>query len=132
MQNSWRRRREETTELWLASAVLGAIVLSSLLLHCCIFGNDAHGGAPLCAKIAIARAQPASDHPAAAEPPPKQTAKIVSAAIGESRFAQPQTIATFTFVGLYSAFAKRNAMTLGAMRIDDDVGLNDLHATYLI
>lgn len=136
MDKLWRRHQErgsEVAELWLASTFLSAIVFSSLLLHCCIFGNDAHRGATFCARIAVVLAQPSEERQATTLPPPKQTSKVTAASIGEPFEGRCRTTASSRLVvSMAGALAARNVMTLGSLRIDNDVGLHDLNVTYLI
>lgn len=125
------RRRREVAELWLATMSLGAIVMLSALLHCCILDDDAHRGAPLCAKIAVAVAQPVGEHQTTTLPIPKQLQVSADSSAGEP-LSVHGTTAERQFCYALIACAKRNVMTLGSMRIEDDVGLHDLNATYLI
>lgn len=125
------RRNRELAELWVASMSLGAIALLSGLLHCCILGVNAHQDAPLCAQIAVVLAQPVGNHQMASLPA-APTLRALASPLGEPLSARDLATAERRYLCLHNASAGRNAMMLGAMRIDDDVGLNDLNATYVI
>lgn len=124
--------RREVSELWLATIFLGGIVLVSGLLHCCIFGGDIHPrGAPLCAQFADALARTNSEHSTATPPKPTRPETVGGSPVSVPLFPHDRlSVANLSIAR--GPCTRRNAMTLGAMRIDDDVGVHDLNATYLI
>lgn len=126
--------RREVSELWLATTFLGGIVLLSGLLHCCVFGGDVdRRAAPLCAEFAAALAQTSGEHSTTATPPkPARSDSFVGPLAAAPLFSHDRLGLAVDLVAARGSSTRRNAMTHGAMRTDDDVGLHDLHATYRI
>ena len=126
--------RREVSELWLATTFLGGIVLLSGLLHCCVFGGNVHRrGAPLCAEFAAALAQTSGEHSTTATPPkPARSDSFVGPLAAAPLLSHDRTGPDRGPVAARGSCTRRNAMTHGAMRTDDDVGVHDLNTTYRI
>ena len=125
--------RREVSELWLATTFMGGIVLLSGLLHCCVFGGDVHRrGTPLCVQFAAALAQPSGEHSTATPPRPTTSEKLVGSPVVVQLDVRDRLEMTKHLIDARGPSMRRNAMSLGAMRIDDDVGVHDLNATYRI
>lgn len=124
--------RREVSELWLATMFLGGIVLLSGLLHCCVWGGNSHrGSAPLCAQFADALARTNGEHSTTTPPKPTRSETVGGSPVSVPLYPRDR-LSVANLIVARGPCTRRNAMTLGAMRTDDDVGVHDLNATYLI
>ena len=122
----------EVSELWLATMFIGGIVLLSGVLHCCVFGGDGHPrGAPLCVQFADALAETNGEHSTTTPPRPTRSETVVASPVSVPLYPHDR-LSVGNLTVARGPCTRRNAMALGAMRIDDDVGVHDLNATYLI
>lgn len=124
--------RREVSELWLATMFLGGIVLLSGLLHCCVWGGNFHrGNAPLCAQFADALSPTNAEHSTPTPPKPTRSETVVGSPVS-AEICPHDRLSVANLTVARGPCTRRNAMTLGAMRTDDDVGVHGLNATYLI
>lgn len=133
VMNGTARIRREVSELWLATVFLVGIVLLSGLLHCCVFGGDDHRrSAPLCAQFADALARTGGEHSTTTPAKPTWSETMAGSAVSVPLYLSDRACVAQHLTRTSGPCARRNAMTLGSMRTDDDVGVHDLNATYLI
>jgi|SRR5581483_9806382 len=122
--------RNAIAAAWIIGSAGGALLLSLVLFGCCVlpFHGMLHHALPLCTYFS----HHDDDHhdatpavPATAKPDPHA---IWAKTAVRNLLPMPPALRAVAHDGR----AIRNLVTLGALRVDDDVGLHALFATYLI
>lgn len=105
---------------WIVLALLGAPVAMHVVVH------DLHDHHDQPAAASLAGTERDHEHPIVSSPAPQIPAL--------TRIAMPLAVApalpTASWARLTTAI--RNVVAFGALRMDDDIGLHSLHATFLI
>lgn len=124
---------------YLACSTFGVLVLAVILLGCCVLPfHDRLERIPLCRTIGAVLSGDHHGRQQAAEPTPPPPSRRLRDAAAAANFS-PALIAgsadrcsASASVAAHQDPGARNVVTLGALRVDDDVGLHSLFSTFLI
>jgi hypothetical protein len=123
---------------YLAGSTFGVLAIGVILLGCCVLPfHDRLHRIPLCRTIAAVLSGDHHDREQPAEPaqpaPTKRSPDLAAVdfvsnpiVVAADRCSARASLATHQDPGA------RNVVTLGALRVDDDVGLNALFSTFRI
>lgn len=124
---------------YLAGGTLAMLAIAALLLGCCVLPfHHQLERIPLCRTIAAVLSGDHDDRHQAAEPtPPPPSRRLPDLAASDNAAPHPIAASADRCSALGSVAAHqdpgaRNIVTLGALRVDDDVGLHALFSTFLI
>lgn len=127
--------RKSVAIAWLTGGTFAVLVLGAVLLTCCILPfHDDHHREPLCHAVAGVLSGEHHDPARTAEPAERPLGKGMDAGIVIRDFADPYPLRSDVHASsaVHQDSGARNAITLGALRVDDDVGLHTLFCTFLI
>lgn len=124
---------------YLAGSTFGVLAIVVVLLGCCVlpFHDQLHR-IPLCRTLAAALSGDHHDREQPAEPAQPAQAKRSPDVAAAPDFGPDPIVVQAAQCGAHSSVAAhedpgaRNVVTLGALRVDDDVGLHSLFSTFLI
>lgn len=124
---------------YLAGSTFGVLAIAVLLLGCCVLPFHRQlERMPICRTIAAVLSGDHHDQQQAAEPtPPPPSRRLPDVAAADNAAPHPIAASADRCSALGSVAAHqdpgaRNIVTLGALRVDDDVGLHTLFSTFLI
>jgi len=125
--------RKVIAAAWVVGSTVSAAALALFLFGCCVlpFHNVLHRAFPICGHIAGVLSHAHHDHPAPATPAFVKRAPV-PATIAASRPMHVAAIDAAPLRAAYLARSLRNIRSLGALRVDDDIGLHALFVTFLI
>jgi hypothetical protein len=124
--------RKMIATTWLIGGCIGVVAIVVFLFGCCVlpFHATIHRALPICSHVAGILSgghdsrTPAT--PAQSKSQPTIAKVLLAKAVTfERRLALPRRV-------VRSARAVRNLCSLGALRVDDDIGLHTFLATFLI
>jgi hypothetical protein len=116
---------------WILGSTVSAAALALFLFGCCVlpFHDVVHRAFPICGHIAGVLSHAHHDQPAPATPASVKRAPVPATIAARLPIraldAAPLRVALL-------ARSLRNIRSLGALRVDDDIGLHALFVTFLI
>lgn len=126
--------RKSVAIAWLTGGTFAVLVLGAVLLTCCILPfHDDHHREPLCHAVAGVLSGEHHDPARTAEPAERPLGKGVAAWLVRDG-ADPYSLQSdaHAWSAVRQDRGARNVVSLGALRVDDDVGLHTLFCTFLI
>jgi hypothetical protein len=115
---------------WIIGSTASAAALALFLFGCCVlpFHDVVHRAFPICGHVAGILSHANHNHPARATTPSLKRAPVPVTIAVVSRVFVVRTVT----LPLLAARSLRNIRSLGALRVDDDIGLHALFVTFLI
>ena len=121
---------------WIVGSVAAALTLGFFLFGCCVvpFHGLLHHTLPLCSHVAgILGGDNHRPHEATQPPPRSKTdPQMLKLASLEARAHAGCSQSQLLSPAAHNRLALRNLRRLGALRVDDDIGLHTLFGTFLI
>jgi len=120
---------------WIIGSMASVFALAAFLFGCCVlpFHSVLHRALPICGYVTGILSGAHHDHDKAAPVRAQAKHSPVSIRVSAARaFARVATNDLRLSRVVHDARALRNVRSLGALRVDDDIGLHSLLATYLI
>ena len=119
---------------WLIGGCIGAIAIVVFLFGCCVlpFHAAIHRALPICSHVAGilsgGHGSRAPATPAQSRIQPTIAKVLLANVVGQIEHQTPHRLS----LAVHNERTVRNLCRLGALRVDDDIGLHTLFSTFLI